>query len=574
MSSKISIYQVLPRLFGNRITMCFPNGTIHQNGCGKFNDFTDKALKEIREMGITHIWYTGVIGHGTMTDYSEYGIPKDHPSLLKGKAGSPYAIKDYYDVDPDLAVHVEKRMEEFESLVDRTHQAGMKVIIDFVPNHLFRQYHSDKKPEGIKAFGQDDDPDKAFDPQNNFYYLPGTTFQTPEGIGWLNTIREELPEEPYRESPAKATGNDKFEPRPGKDDWYETIKLNYGVDVMDNRTAHFSPMPDTWTKMLDVLNFWAARGIDAFRCDMAEMVPVEFWAWAIRNVKDRFPGIIFIAEVYNPFEYYNYVKKGGFDYLYDKVGLYDTLKNIIRHQGSTSTITNCWQVLDGLDAHMLRFLENHDEVRFASPEFAGDAMKAIPAMTVSAAMNTGPVMIYNGQEVGEPAAGESGFSGNDSRTTIYDYFHIPEHQKWMNEGKFDGGRLSETQKELREFYRELLNFPMTHEAVSSGKFYDLMYANPYDTLPDRDKIFAWLRYTENEKLLFVAHFSDDETSARIRIPDHAFGEMGLNETASLKFKGVLRYNGETHISRNDLTDRGLPVKLNDWDAVVFEIIGD
>lgn len=572
MSSKISIYQVLPRLFGNQNTMCVPNGTIHQNGCGKFNDFTDKALNEIRKLGITHIWYTGVIEHGTMTDYSQSGIPKDHPALLKGRAGSPYAIKDYYDVDPDLAVNVEKRMDEFELMVDRTHQSGMKVIIDFVPNHLFRTYHSDKQPEGTEAFGGNDNTDKAFDPQNNFYYLPGTTFEIPDGIAWLNTIREEFPGEPYHESPAKATGNDKFEPRPGKDDWYETIKLNYGVDVMGNRTTHFSPMPDTWTKMLDVLNFWAAKGIDAFRCDMAEMVPVEFWEWAIRNVKDRFPDIIFIAEVYNPFEYHNYVKKGGFDYLYDKVGLYDTLKNILRHRGSTASITNCWQVLDGLDAYMLRFLENHDEVRFASPEFAGDALKAIPAMVVSAAMNTGPVMIYNGQEVGEPAAGETGFSGNDGRTTIYDYFNIPEHQKWMNDGKYDGARLSETQKELRAFYRELLNFSITREAVSGGKFYDLMYANPYDTLPDRDKIFAWLRYTENEKLLFVAHFSEDETSARIRIPDHAFGEMGLNETASFKFKGILRNSIETNISHTELSDRGLPVKLNGWDALAFEII--
>ena len=68
-----------------------------------------------------------------MTDYRAFGIERDDPDVVKGRAGSPYAIKDYYDIDPDLAVDVNHRMAEFESLVDRTHQHGMKVIIDFVP---------------------------------------------------------------------------------------------------------------------------------------------------------------------------------------------------------------------------------------------------------------------------------------------------------------------------------------------------------------------------------------------------------------------------------------------------------
>lgn len=573
--SKIAIYQVLPRLFGNKNTNCIPNGKVEQNGCGKLNDFTAHALNKIKNLGITHIWYTGVIEHGAMTDYSAHGIRADHPALLKGRAGSPYAIKDYYDVDPGLAGNVDQRMAEFESLVERTHKSGLKVIIDFVPNHLFRQYHSDNKPAGTRDFGEDDDPQKAFDPQNNFYYLPGTSFEIPDGISWLELIKDELPDSPYREEPAKATGNDKFKPKPDKNDWYETIKLNYGVDVLNNRTSYFSPLPGTWQKMLDVLIFWAGKGVDAFRCDMAEMVPVEFWQWAIRKVKDEFPDIIFIAEVYNPFEYHNYVKKGGFDYLYDKVGLYDTLKNIILHRSSTTSITNCWQVLDGLDAQMLRFLENHDEVRFASEAFAGNAQAAIPAMTVSACMNTGPVMIYNGQEVGEPASGEAGFSGDDGRTTIYDYFNIPEHQKWMNDGKFDGEKLSGEQKELRVFYKGLLNFCLEYEAVSRGKFYDLMYANPYETLPNRDKIYTWLRYSKNQKLLFVAHFdAENKSTLRIRIPDHAFGEMGFNEQSDYLIRGVFRNSDELRISKTELIERGLQVNLSGWGAVVFEVIAE
>ncbi len=572
MSEKISIYHVLPRLFGNKNPNCFPNGTIHQNGCGKFNDFTAKALEEIRNLGITHIWYTGVIEHGTMTDYSAHGISKDHPTLLKGRAGSPYAIKDYYDVDPDLAENLAKRMEEFQALINRTHDVGMKVIMDFVPNHLFRQYISDSKPDGVKTFGEDDDTSKAFDPQNNFYYLPGTSFEPPEGLDWTESIQKEIPDEPFKEAPAKATGNDRFTVRPDIYDWFETIKLNYGVDILSGRINHFSPIPDTWNKMLHIMNFWAAKGVDAFRCDMAEMIPVEFWEWAIRKIKAKYPEMLFIAEVYNPFDYQSFVKWGGFDYLYDKVGLYDTLKNIIRYQNSTSSITNCWQVLDGLDAHMLRFLENHDEVRFASREFAGNSDAALPAMLVSACMNTGPVMVYNGQEVGEPADGQAGFSGDDGRTTIYDYFNIPEHQKWMNNGKFDGGKLSEAQKKLRDFYKQILNFPIHNEAVSRGQFFDLMYANPYETLPNRDKIYAWLRHSDNQKLLFVTQFDPEFSgSVRIRIPEHAFEVMGLIDKTEFQIKGMLRNTDAIKISKTELMEKGLRVYLDKWEGKVFEL---
>jgi glycosidase len=572
MASKISIYQAFPRLFGNQTTNCIPNGTIHQNGCGKFDDFTETALSEIVKLGITHIWYTGVIEHGTMTDYTGFGIAKDHPTLLKGRAGSPYAIKDYYDVDPDLANNVDERMDEFDALISRTHKAGLKAIIDFVPNHLFRQYHSDNKPVGVKDFGEHDDVAKAFDPKNNFYYLPGTKFEVPEGISWMEKIKAEIPTQAYLEEPAKATGNDKFEARPDKNDWYETIKLNYGVDILNNRTGHFSPVPDTWNKMLDILLFWADKGVDAFRCDMAEMVPVEFWAWAIRNLKEKFPSIIFIAEVYNPHQYYNYVKIGGFDYLYDKVGLYDSLKSIIRHNSSTNALSNCWQFLGGLDAHMLRFLENHDEVRFATDEFAGSSEAAIPAMTVSAAMHVGPVMIYNGQEVGERAEGETGFSGDDGRTTIYDYFNMPDHQRWVNDGKFDGGYLSAKQKSLRNFYQKLLNICITSDAISNGKFFDLMYANPYDVLPNRDKVYAWLRYTESQRLLIVTHFdANQKSTVKIRIPDHAFNEMTWGDKEIFTIRGLMNFEGAEKISKQKATQEGISITLNGYDAVIIEL---
>ena len=299
---KFVIYQVLPRLFGNYNTTRKYNGTLAENGCGKFNNFTNKALGEIKKLGATHIWYTGILEHATKTDYSAYGIIPNHTGVIKGNAGSPYAIKDYYDVCPDLAENVDNRMQEFEALIDRTHQNGLKVLIDFIPNHVAREYKSDKKPKGVKDLGENDNKDVAFSPENNFYYIPNQKFNPS-----FNTNN-------FEEFPAKATGNDQFTASPSQFDWYETVKLNYGVDYLNGREKHFVPIPNTWYKMLDILEFWAKKNIDGFRADMAEMVPVEFWGWVIPQIKKINPEIIFIAEVYNPAEYRNYISNGKFDY--------------------------------------------------------------------------------------------------------------------------------------------------------------------------------------------------------------------------------------------------------------------
>ncbi len=572
MKTKISIYQTFPRLFGNKNKNPKIGGSIKENGVGKFNDYTSKALLTIRDLGITHIWYVGIIEHGTTTDYSKYGIAKDHPALVKGKAGSPYAIKDYYDVNPDLAVDVKNRMTEFESLVQRTHEAGLKVIIDIVANHIFRQYHSDVKPEGVEDFGQNDDTTKTFDPQNNFYYLPQTSFELPDGV-LSNIAAIKTAYKPYIEVPARITGNDVFAAKPDIEDWYETAKLNYGVDLQGNGDKCFNPVPDTWKKMTDIMLFWASKGVDGFRCDMAEMIPVEFWNYAVNIVKKHYPDLIFIGETYNPLEYYNYINFGGFDFLYDKVGLYDTLKNIIIHNASTLSISNCWKVLEGLDARMLRFIENHDEVRLASMAFAGDAKVAIPAMTLVATMNRGPVMIYGGQEVGEPAQGESGFSGDDGRTTIYDYFAMPEHQKWMNNGKFDGGGLSADQTLLRQFYQKILNFSLRYDAIANGEFYDLMWANPYGSLPQRNKIYIWLRHTSKQKLLFVISFDKShDQQIRIKISDHAFNEMGWWKCCDFEAKELLWNMQKLQFDRKTAIETGLIIDLRPNDALIFEIV--
>ena len=499
MTDKPIIYQVFTRLYGNRNTTRREWGSVEENGTGKFSDFDAKTLKAIKQMGVSHIWYTGVIRHASQTDFSKFGIPTQHPSVVKGKAGSPYAICDYYDVDPDLADNVNDRMKEFEALVSRTHKAGLKMFIDFVPNHVARQYHSIAKPKGVVDLGADDDKEQGFNPQNNFYYCPGLKLETPQPSA-------------YSEFPAKATGNDNFTSWPGKNDWYETVKLNYG--------------PNTYQKMLHILLYWAAKGIDGFRCDMAEMVPVEFWEWALPQVKAAYPNIIFIAEVYNPSLYRDYIHRGHFDYLYDKVGLYDTLLNVCKGQQSTQSITACWQAVDDIRGHMLNFLENHDEQRIASKFFAGNPEKGKPALLVSALMNTNPMMIYFGQELGEQGMYSEGFSGQDGRTTIFDYWTIDLIRRWRNNNKFDGTLLSKEEKELQKYYTNVLNLCNKEKAIREGAFFDIMYVN-YGQGMDEHRQFAFLRKSGKELIFVIANFDDKPARSWVKIPAHAFNCLDI-----------------------------------------------
>ena len=534
---KIIIYQVFTRLFGHRSNNPVVNGTIEENGCGKLNDFTPSALKKIRELGVTHIWYTGVIRHATMTDYSRYGIPRQHPAVVKGRAGSPYAITDYYDIDPDLAVDVERRMEEFEQLVTRTHRAGLKMIIDFVPNHVARQYKSICKPAGVRDLGEDDNPNEGFNPaRNNFYYCPGQAF-----MPYFDLYHGE--KEPYQEMPARATGNDCFHNAPGMNDWYETVKLNYGVDYYAGGVGHFEPIPNTWQKMLDILLFWAGKGVDAFRCDMAEMVPADFWAWATTRVREQYPDIRFIGEVYNPNEYRHYIAS-GFDYLYDKVGMYDAMRDVICHRRDTDAITWAWQQTDDIRDHMLYFLENHDEQRVASDFFAGSGEKAVPALVVNALMQQNPFMLYFGQEWGERGMDAEGFSGRDGRTTIFDY--------WSLQPRYNA---------LTQIYNKVLNIARSEKAVSEGLMFDVMYANQ-----QYRQQYAFLRKADKETLFVVANFADVPVTINITIPSHAFDYLNLLEKA---YKAVDLLTG-TQVSLVLIRDQQVSIALPPRGAVVYK----
>ena len=507
-NNKIIIYQVFTRLFGNRNTTRKEWGTIEDNGSGKFDDFNESTLKHIKDMGISHVWFTGVIRHATQTDYSAYGIPKQHPAVVKGKAGSPYAICDYYDVDPDLATNVDKRMKEFEALIRRTHKAGLKVIIDFVPNHVARQYESIAKPKGVIDLGADDNTNDGFNPQNNFYYCPGCKLEPYFDI------------QDYVEEPAKSTGNDHFDNHPGINDWYETVKLNYGKDYWTG-FGHFDPIPDTWKKMTDILLFWAKKGVDAFRCDMAEMVPAAFWAWATDKVKAAYPDIKFIGEVYNPSEYRNYIG-AGFDYLYDKVGMYDTMRAVICGQAPATTITGAWQQTDDIKDHMLYFLENHDEQRVASDFFAGDAKKGIPGLVASVLMRSNPFMLYAAEEYGERGMDKEGFSGCDGRTTIFDYWSIDTLCRAAN------SKLKKSEQQIYDIHEKVMQIARTEKAAD-GDTYDLMYVNPASESFNPEKHFAFLRKKDDEMLLVVCNFNDKKDSISVNIPKHAFEWFDIPE---------------------------------------------
>ena len=529
MTDKVIIYQVFTRLFGNRNTTRKECGTIAENGSGKFNDFDSKTLKTIKKLGVSHIWYTGVIRHATQTNYSQYGIPSQSATVVKGKAGSPYAICDYYDVDPDLAVNVEKRMDEFDKLVVRTHKAGLKVMIDFVPNHVAREYKSICKPEGIEDLGANDDKSQGFCPQNNFYYCPGCHFEPSFDKG------------DYDEYPARATGNDHFDNHPGINDWYETVKLNYGVDYW-TRFGHFSPVPDTWDKMVEILLFWASKGIDGFRCDMAEMVPAAFWDYATAKVKTQYPHIVFMGEVYNPSEYRNYINS-GFDWMYDKVGMYDAMRAVICGQAPAHILTGAWQSVDDIKEHMVYFLENHDEQRIASDFFAGSAIKGLPGMVASVLMKSSPFMLYAAEEYGEKGMDKEGFSGKDGRTTIFDYWSVD------TLCRAEADALNEEERLVFAVHEKTLQIARKEKAVD-GDFYDLMYVNPSSENFNNEKQFAFLRKKDNELLIVVVNFDDRDVNIQVRIPSHAFEYLAIPEK-KYKAKELLSGDKQDIVLSND-----------------------
>nr|WP_315233069.1 alpha-amylase family glycosyl hydrolase [uncultured Flavobacterium sp.] len=546
-NKKEVVYQVFTRLFGNKNTTNKPWGTIEENGVGKFNDFTDTALREIKDLGVTYVWYTGVPHHALIRDYSDIGISNDDPEVVKGRAGSPYAVKDYYNVNPDLAVNPANRLQEFEALIARTHKAGLKVIIDIVPNHIARKYEGKSNPAGVRDFGADDDTTVEYKRDNNFYYIPNTHFEIPDTDKPLNGEKNPLVDGKFEESPAKWTGNGSRLARPDKNDWYETIKVNYGIRPdgskdfpelpagFDTKSyqEHFDfwkgkDVPDSWDKFKDIALYWTAKGVDGFRFDMAEMVPYEFWSYMNSAIKVNNPDAFLLAEVYNPKEYRNYIHLGKMDYLYDKVETYDKLKDIIQGRSLPDGLSDIQNGMADIEHHMLHFLDNHDEQRLASPEFAGTPQKGKPLMVISTTISTSPTMVYFGQEVGEAGNENAGF-GTHSRTSIFDYIGVPNHQRWMNGGKFDGGQLSQDEKELRDFYKRVLNFSLNSSALM-GKYQEIQTLNRQTTQGYDPGIYAFSRWSDTQKLVVVTNFSWLTTSNfELKIPSDIIQKWNLKD---------------------------------------------
>ena len=550
LNKKIVVYQVFTRLFGNSNSTNKPWGTIEENGVGKFNDFTDKALSEIKDLGVTHIWYTGVPHHDVIRDYTKFGISNDDPDVVKGRAGSPYAVKDYYNVNPDLAVNIENRLQEFEALIERSHKNDLKVLIDIVPNHVARNYKSVSNPPGTKDFGADDNKLVEYDVNNNFYYVPKKAFEVPDFLNDYEPLGGEkhpLSDREFDENPAKWTGNGSRSPKPSFYDWYETVKVNYGISPEGKKDfdelpagfenedykKHFAfwqdkTVPNSWVKFKDIALYWTAKGVDGFRYDMAEMVPVEFWSFMNSAIKMKNPDSFLLAEVYNPKMYRDYIQKGKMDYLYDKVHLYDTIKNVMQGRGLTDHIPPIQEDLKDIEHHMLHFLENHDEQRIASPEFAGNANKAKPAMVISATISTAPTMIYFGQEFGEDGSENAGF-GTPSRTSIFDYVAVPAIQRWANNNKFDGGQSTKEELVLRDFYKRLLNFTITSDALM-GAYQDIHQFNREHTEWYNEKVLSFVRWNDEEQLLIVSNFSSENSYGfDLRLPQNIIKKWNLKD---------------------------------------------
>lgn len=539
---KVIIYQMLPRLWGNIGGKNIKNGTLKDNGCGKFSSIDTISLEYLRSLGVSHVWYTGIIRHATAEDSD--GCTPSSADWVKGRAGSPYSITDYYDVNPYLADEPENRMEEFHKLVERTHAAGLKVIIDFVPNHVARDYGrfaaAHPAPTGMAALGESDDKSVHWKDSNDFFYYPGIPLALP------------IQNQTYMEMPAMASGNS-YTSSPGVNDWYDTIKLNY----CDTHT-------ETWEKMYDIVNFWAGQGVDGFRCDMVELVPPAFFKWLISRIKKDRPDLLFVVEVYQKTLYSKYIREIGFDLLYDKSGIYDTLRAIVEKNAkdsgvpvedwqSAKRITWNWQSLGDLQPYMLNFLENHDEQRFASDFFGCDARNSYAALYTALYLNNAPFMLYAGEEVGERGMDNEGFSGRDGRTSIFDWWAPSSLTRLYKYIHGEKEALAPEEESMLDTYRKALKFASEDNAVSKGTVYDLCYCNYASDGFNPDRHFAFLRDFEDETLLIVCNFSKSDADMKISIPEHAFSWMKMPESEV--------FNHTTPVSVHVPATNGVIIKL-------------
>lgn len=544
-TSNLVLYQLFPRLFGNRVPDPVPHGTRTRNGCGTFADIDDPTLASLRDLGCTHLWLLGVLRHATGTPHP--GLPADDPDLLKGVAGSPFAVRDLFDVCPDLATDPDRRLQEFQSLVQRAHRHDLRILIDFVPNHVARSHHSVVRPD--LEPGLHDDRSRFFARDNHFFHLPG------QGPLRLPTVHDGRPATAAcialggcdgafapEAAQARVTGNNVASAAPGPHDWFETVKLNYGHDF--TRGPHGAeelalagtpghPVPATWTLMDAVLAHWQATGIDGFRCDMAHWIPVPFWKWAIARARQRQPDTVFLAEAYdddpNKLTAGNVLHQlvdAGFDAVYDHAA-YRILKDLYDGPKWANDLDHA--LAHGAPLHhALRYAENHDEIRLAHPaHWGGRGTLVGPAVSaILYGVSRGPILLHNGQEVGE-AALES-----DGRTSIFEYGRMPALQAWRESQQPDGPPAPAASVRLRAAYRRLLQ-ALAHPAFGKGEFLPLnphnLWNPRFGRLPGETAsghwLYAWLRHVPGTRHAVVGvanlHPSHPFEAIRIELPDEA-----------------------------------------------------
>jgi glycosidase len=574
------IYQLVVRHFGNTSTGRVKDGTIAENGVGKFNDVNDAALASLRALGVTHVWYTGVFRQATLTDYTADGMPADDPDIVKGRAGSFFAIRDYYDVSPDYASTPNQRLAEFDAMVARTKAAGLKVLIDFVPNHVARSYQSVVKPE--TDFGVSDVKTQFFSPRNDFFYVQGTrplSLTKPGSwqITGLPFDKAFARENGTADRPVKVTGNDQATVTPSENDWYETVKLNYGVNFQSPGAPAAGPVP-TWQKVDAIIKYWQDRGVDGFRCDLAQLVPDAAWQYLIGEARKRDPAVYFMAEAYSNLPG---LLTAGFDSVYNDE-LYDTLRNKYRG-ASINELDGKLTKLSSQDRpRYVQYLENHDECRIpvaagcdGGPSFfSANAGRQLGPLTYLA--SNGPVLFYNGQEFGETGQGAEGFGGEDGRTTLFDYWSLPALQTWVNDHQYNDVNLTSEQKALRDYYGSLLTFAQNPLVRAEG-FQSLMTANP--ALASID-LHAFARYQTGggRLLVVVTNFRPGAAGNQgtIKLPADLLDAAGIPAGASKALKLVFDRNGKVEtaastVTREQLVGTGFQVTVPDQTSFAYLI---
>jgi glycosidase len=474
-------------------------------GRGKVTDISDEILKKLALFGIDYLWLTGVMEAASSDVLDE--------DIIKGDAGSYYAIYDSWDVSPQIGT-----MNEFEDLVKRAHSHGLRILIDLVPNHTARDHRTDVLCKSKMDFGDQDRQDTFFDVNNNYYYVLNTVFTPPGmfGKGDRRYDRDIFRDGVQYESPAKVTGNDVISSHPSISDWFETVKLNYGYNLLGSR-GYFDPIPRTWTQISDIAKYWLEKGVDGFRIDFAHAVPIEFWRYFAEKVRDVKGDAFLLAEAYEsdlsmklPGFTYQAMYEAGFDSIYNS-SLYWNFRNQATEPGNreffrteNTVIDRDWVGESG--AMFTHYMENHDEVRLASRHFAvGLASREQRAelglaYTSFLSLLPGHMLIHGGQELQEDAGVYGSFAGDNGRTSIFDFVYQPQVLAWLRKD------IKPHFLAFRDKYRRLLAlksqspFRLSHS--NNVPTYRNLYATNYKKEQNR-WVGAYVRFDGSDRYLVV-----------------------------------------------------------------------